>query len=159
MAMTESITDKQKRERMDKAIKYLRMFLQDTEELNRLLFQKELDDEHLRFAIDMAISDWNSTMPPIPQRNIMNFPSLYLLMHGGAIQALKMAGMRQSRNEISYNSGGSSFMRSNHTQHYQSWIGLFTNDYEMKKRNMKIATNVSRGYGEVFSEYDYIGFW
>jgi hypothetical protein len=146
------------RDRMNKALKYLRMFLQDTPELNRLIRDYELDDEHLRFAIDMTISDWNSTLPPLPYKTIENFPSLYLLMHGAAIQALTMAGIRQSRNELQYNSGGSSFIRSNKTSLYQSWIGMFKNDYEMKKRAYKISQNLKRGYGEVYSEYDSLSF-
>ena len=157
--MGTNVRDEQARSRMSKALKYLRMFLQDTPELNRLTFDYELDDEHLRFAIDMTISDWNSTMPPIPHKTITTFPSLYLLMHGAAIQCLKMAGMRQSRNELSYSSGGSSFIRSNKTGLYQSWISMFNNDYEIKKRNSKIASNVSRGYGHIHSEYDCIGLW
>ena len=147
------------RQRMNKALKYLRMFLQDTVELNRLIRTEELDDEHLRFAIDMTISDYNTTMPPTPIRNIETYPSLFLLMHGSAIQALKMSGLRQSRNELNYTSGGSSFMRSNHTQQYQSWISIFTNEYESKKRTLKMAQNLRRGYGAAFSEYDFIGFW
>ena len=147
------------RRRMNKALKYLRLFLQDTPELNRLTKDYELDDEMLRFAIDMAISDFNTTLPPTPSKNILNYPSLYLLMHGGAIQALKMAGLRQSRNELNYQSGGSSFARSNKTGLYQSWLSMFTNEYEAKKKGLKIAGNVKRGYGGVFSEYDYIGFW
>lgn len=154
-----STTEEQSRNRMNKALKYLRMFLQDTPELNRLTFDYELNDEHLRFGIDMCISDWNSTMPPLPPRNINTFSSLYLLMHGAAIQCLKMSGLRQSRNELNYNSGGSGFARSNKTQLYQSWISLFYNDYELKKRNSKIASNVSRGYGGVYSEYDSLGLW
>ncbi len=157
--MATNVRDEQIRKRMNKALKYLRMFIQDTPELNRLTFDYELDDEHLRFAIDMAISDWNSTTPPIPYKTIANFPSLYLLMHGAAIQCMKMAGMRQSRNELTYSSGGSSFARSNKTGLYQSWISMFTNEYEMKKRNSKIASNISRGYGGVHSEYDCIGLW
>ncbi len=157
--MATNATDEQARQRMNKAMKYLRMFIQDTPELNRLTFDYELDDEHLRFAIDMTISDWNSTTPPLPRKTIATFPSLYLLMHGAAIQCMKMSGMRQSRNELTYSSGGSSFARSNKTGLYQSWISLFTNDYEMKKRNSKIATNVSRGFGGVNSEYDCIGLW
>ena len=39
------------RVRMAKAKKYLRMFLMDTEQLNRLIRGKELEDEHLEFAI------------------------------------------------------------------------------------------------------------
>lgn len=147
------------RRRMEKAMKYLRLFLQDTPELNRLIRDYELDDEQLRFAIDMAISDYNTTLPPTPAKTILNYPSLYLLMHGAAINALKMAGIRQSRNELQYNSGGSSFSRSNKTQLYQSWLSLFINEYEQKKQNFKLAGNIKRGYGGVFSEYDYVGFW
>jgi hypothetical protein len=145
--------------RMDKAMKYLRLFLQDTPELNRLIRDYELDDEELRFAIDMAISDYNTTLPPTPVKTILNYPSLYLLMHGAAVNALKMAGIRQSRNQLDYQSGGSSFSRSNKTGLYQSWLSLFINEYEQKKKNFKLAQNVRRGYGEVFSEYDYVGFW
>jgi len=154
-----NLADQQARQRSNKALKYLRMFLQDTPQLNRLTRDYELDDEHLSFAIDMAISDYNTTLPPTPSKTIANFPSLYLLMHGAAIQAMKMSGIRQSRNELNYQSGGSSFVRSNKTSHYQSWISLFQNDYEVKKRQLKIAANVSRGYGGVFSEYDRVGFW
>jgi len=154
-----SVSEEQARKRMNKALKYLRMFLQDTEELNRLLGGKELDDEELRFSIDMAISDFNTTLPPTPAKSILNYPSLYLLMHGAAINALKMAGIRQSRNQLDYQSGGSSFSRSNKTGLYQSWLSLFVNEYEQKKRALKLSGNVNRGYGEVFSEYDYVGFW
>ena len=151
--------EEQARKRFDKAKKYLRLFLQDTPELNRLIRDFELDDEELRFAIDMAISDYNTTLPPTPAKTILNFPSLYLLMHGAAIQALKMAGIRQSRNQLDYQSGGSSFSRSNKTGLYQSWLSLFINEYETKKQQFKLAQNIRRGYGEVFSEYDYVGFW
>lgn len=147
------------RERFNKAMKYLRMFLQDTPELNRLIRDQELSDEKLRFCIDMAISDFNSTMPPTPAKTIENYPSLYLLMHGSAINALKMSGMLQSRNELNYQTGGSSFVRSNKTNLYQGWLSLFINDYETKKSQMKLANNVERGYGGVHSEYLFVGRW
>jgi len=144
---------------LDKAKYYLRMFLQDTPALNKLIVGEELKDEELEFAIEMCISDWNSTSPLISPVQVGQFPSLYLLMHGSAVQALKMAGIRMSRNELNYQSGGSSFMRWNKTASYQSWISMFYNDYEMKKRNMKISQNVMGGYGQMFSEYWYIGYW
>lgn len=144
--------------RMNKAKKYLRLFLSDTPELNRLIRREESDDEKLRFAIDMAISDWNSTAPLIPSVSIINFPSLYLLMHGAAIVVLKSQGLLQARNELSYNAGGSSFVRSNKSQYYQSWMINFSNEFENKKRMMKIHKNVSRGWGGVASEYDAIGY-
>jgi hypothetical protein len=146
-------------QRMAKARKYLRFFLMDTEQLNRLIRGRELEDEHLEFAILMTISDWNTTTPVVGRYDIGNFPSLYLLMHGAAIQCLKMAGMYQSRNELTYNSGGSSFVRANKTPYYQSWISNFASEYEAKKLNYKIQKNVEGAYGRGFaSEYDLIGY-
>lgn len=131
----------------------------DTPELNRLLRREEMDAEHLDFAIEMAISDWNSTTPMIRPVNIGNYPSLYLLMHGAAIQALKMGGIYQSRNELTYNAGGISIVRANKTPYYQSWIQNFSSEYEAKKLNMKIQQNVESAYGEgLHSEYFLIGF-
>lgn len=139
--------------------KYLRYFTMDTPELNRLIRGKEIDDDRLEFAIVMTLSDWNTTTPLINRVDILTFPSLYLLMHGAAIQCLKMAGLYQSRNELTYNSGGSSFIRANKTAYYTKWISLFAAEYEAKKLNMKIFQNIAGGFGEGFSsEYSVIGF-
>jgi hypothetical protein len=144
--------------RMAKAKRYLRLFMMDTPELNRLINKYESDDEMLTFAIEMTISDWNSTTPLIGAKDIGNFPSLYLLMHGAAIQLLKSQGLRQARNELNYSAGGSSFIRSNKSNYYMSWMVNFANEYETKKRNMKIQQNINRGWGGVNSEYDWIGY-
>jgi hypothetical protein len=145
--------------RLDKAREYLRLFLMDTEELNRLLRRKEIDDRRLDLAIQLTISDWNTTTPRLGSVNIGNFPSLYLLIHGAAIQCLKMAGLYMSRNELTYSSGGSSFIRANKTAYYQSWIQNFSSEYESKKLNLKIQQNVELAYGGGFhSEYALIGF-
>ena len=144
--------------RLNKAKRYLRLFLRDTPELNRLIRKEESDDEMLTFALDMAIDDWNTTTPVIGFRTIANFPSLYLLMHGAVIQVLKSQGLYQARNELTYNSGGSSFVRSNKSQYYQSWLINFAGEYELKKRNLKIQQNISAAYGGVSSEYDTIGY-
>jgi len=145
-------------ERMDKAKRYLRLFLRDTPQVNRLIRKEESDDELLTFAIEMAISDWNSTSPHIGSLTIYTYPSLYLLMHAAAIQILKTQGLVQARNELSYSAGGSSFMRSNKSNYYMQWMNAFANDYELKKRNMKISRNVQRGWGGVASEYDRLGY-
>ena len=144
---------------MEKALKYLRLFLRDTPQLNRLIRGHESTEEDLMFALDMTISDWNTTTPVIGSTHIGNFPSLYLLMHGAAIQVLKSAGLLQARNELNYNTGGSSFVRSNKTQYYQSWMVNFSNEYEAKKRNLKIQQNIEKSWGGgVPSEYDRLGY-
>ena len=144
--------------RMNKAKRFLRLFLRDTSQTNRLLREKESDDEMLEFAIEMAISDWNATPPHIGTTTIMNFPSLFMLMHGAAIQILTSQGILQARNELSYNAGGSSFIRSNKSNHYMQWAVNLDNKYQLNKRQMKIAQNVKRGWGGVNTEYDLVGY-
>ena len=150
-----------KEDRIKKAIKYGRYFLTDTPELNLLLRTYETDDDKMLFCIDMAISDYNITAPILrPPIGIMNYPSLYLLMHGIAIQALKSAGLFQLRNSLPYSSGGSNFHRYGKHRDYLAFIQLFSNDYELKKRQFKVTENISRGwggYGGVHSEYYQLG--
>jgi len=144
--------------RMERARRYLRLFLRDTPQLNRLIRKEESDNELLDFALEMTISDWNSTSPHIDRIDIQNYPSLYLLMHGAVIQIMKSQGIYQARNELTYQAGGSSFMRFNKSSYYMNWMINLSNDYEIKKRNMKIAKNITGGWGGVASEYDRIGF-
>jgi hypothetical protein len=143
---------------MERAKRYLRLFLRDTPETNRLIRKQESDDAMLLFALEMTISDWNSTSPFIDRVDINNYPSLYLLMHGAVIQILKTQGIYQARNELSYQAGGSSFMRFNKSAPYMNWMINLANDYETKKRNMKIAKNIQNGWGGVASEYDRLGY-
>lgn len=144
--------------RMERARRYLRLFLRDTPQLNKLLRKQESDNELLDFAIEMTISDWNSTAPFIDRIDINNYPSLYLLMHGSVVQILKSQGLYQARNELNYQAGGSSFMRFNKSNYYMNWMLNLANDYESKKRNMKIAKNILGGWGGISSEYDRIGY-
>jgi hypothetical protein len=146
--------------RREKAKKYLRLFLMDNEEMNRLLRRKEIDDDRLQFALELTISDWNSTTPVTTRYSFSNFPSLYLLIHGGAIQCLKMAGLYQTRNHLTYIAGGSSFVRLDKGREYMAWAQNFASEYESKKLNLKIQGNVAHAMdGSGFSsEYELIGF-
>lgn len=144
--------------RMEKAKRYLRLFMLDTPQLNRLIRKEESDDSLFDFAIEMTISDWNSTTPVLGSVDIGNFPSLYLLMHGAAIQLLKSQGLYQARNELNYSAGGSSFLRANKSNYYMQWMTNFASEYETKKRNLKMQQNINRGWGGVSSEYDRLGY-
>jgi hypothetical protein len=141
--------------------KLLRLFLNDTPELNRLIRQEESDATHLDLALRLAIDDYNITTPLLGAVSVSSFPSIYLLIHGAAIQTLKMNGILQSRNELNYSSGGVTVRTFDKTQLYQSWIALFLQDYERKKMNFKIAQNIEGAFGHGFaSEYSTIAwFW
>lgn len=158
MPTTTGTVDQTERE---KVLKLLRLFLNDTPELNRLIRREESDDTKLNLAIDLAIDDFNITTPLLQTHVISNFPSLYLLIYGATIQVLRSAGMLQSRNELAYSSGGVSVRIFDKTQLYQSWIVQFVAEYERKKQNFKIALNINNALaGGVSSEYAILNyFW
>ncbi len=143
------------------ARRLLRLFLNDTPELNRLIRQEESNDHKLDLAISLAIDDYNITAPLLQDHTVNNFPSLYLLIYGATIQVLRSAGILQSRNELVYSSGGVSVRIFDKTQHYQSWIAQFVAEYERKKQNYKMALNISSALaGGVQSEYSILNyFW
>ena len=158
MATTAGTTEEQARDRVRRT---LRLFLNDTPVLNRLIRQEESSDEKLDLAIDLAIDDYNITAPLLSAVTIVTFPSLYLMMYGGAVHALRSAGILQSRNELAYSSGGVSVRIFDKTQLYQSWIQQFVAEYEQKKTNYKISANIRGALGSgVASEYSLLNyFW
>lgn len=158
MATSQGTQADQARQKMRRL---LRLFLNDTPELNRLIRQQESDDMKLDLALDLAIDDFNITAPILARYTITNFPSIYLLLYGAVIQVLRSAGILQSRNELAYSSGGVSVRIFDKTQLYQSWIAQFVADYERKKSNMKISFNIANALaGGVASEYSILNyFW
>jgi hypothetical protein len=141
-------------QKQQEARRLLRLFLNDTAELNRLIRAEESDSEKLDLAILLTIDDWNITPPLLGTVNITTYPSIYLLIHGAAIQALKSAGILQSRNQLEYASGGITVRTFDKTQLYQSWIMQFVQDYETKKTEIKKAQNIEAAWpGGVHSEY------
>lgn len=145
----------------EQARRLLRLFLNDTPELNRLIRRQESDDPKLDLALALAIDDFNITSPLLSTYRVETFPSLYLLIYGATIQVLRSAGILQSRNELSYSSGGVSVRIFDKTQNYQSWISQFVAEYERKKQNYKISLNVMGALaGGVASEYAVLNyFW
>lgn len=146
-------------QKQQEARRLLRLFLNDTAELNRLIRQEESDTDKLDLAILLTIDDWNISPPLLSTVSIATYPSLYLLIHGAAIQTLKSAGILQSRNQLEYSSGGITVRTFDKTQLYQSWIIQFVNDYERKKIDLKKFLNIEASWpGGVHSEYQQI-YW
>ena len=140
--------------KQQEARRLLRMFLNDTAELNRLIRQEESNSDKLDLAIRLTIDDYNITTPLIGNVTITSYPSIYLLIHGAAIQTLKSSGILQSRNQLEYSSGGITVRTFDKTQLYQSWIMQFYEDYERKKMDLKKFINIESSWpGGVHSEY------
>lgn len=140
----------------NKLVQKLNMFLRDNEKLNKLIEGKEHSPAQLRDALIDSLDDWNITPPPLTPVDFSTHPSRRLLIHGAVIELLQSAGILQSRNRLQYNDGGITVSVSDKASDYQSWISLLVNDYERKKRAVKVTKNVELGWGGVSSEYSKI---
>lgn len=136
----------------DELLKKLRTFLGDTEAENRLIAGVELSDDKLRLALDMALDEYNH-FPPFETRTFATFPSLTLILHGGAIQALIMAGLVQSRNYLNFSDGGIQEVISDKAASYQAWIGQLMSRYQNEALSLKTSLNMEQNFGVIPSPY------
>ncbi len=129
-------------------VEQVRLFVRDYPELNRLVKGKESSDRMIAWAIQDAVDDWNSTPPLITYVDALTHPSTSLLIRGAAIALLQSVGILQTRNHLSYSDGsGVSVNSSDKAPVIQSWLQLFMNYYEQKKKQMKIALNIEGAWG------------
>lgn len=153
MATWEQLFGESAPEPPDGMVEVLRGFLQDLRERNRLLGgAEELNDKELVTAIRLSLDDWNTT-PPFSSYTFETHPAFRLLLMGAAVEAHKMAGQVQTRNQLTYTDGGINVAVSDKTALNQSWLVTFAHDYETKKRAWKTSDNLSRAYGGAWSEY------
>lgn len=140
-------------------IQRVRAFMRDYPELNRLIKGQEHSDRLIAWAVVDAIDNFNTT-PPLTSYGLTNFPSAYLLRMGTVIILLESVGLLTTRNHLPFSDGGIQ-VASDKTQLLQSWIQLFTNKYEQKTKDLKIALNIEGGWGAgVNSEYRWVnGFY
>lgn len=129
-------------------VKALRTFLGDTVQENRLVAGVEISDDKLGLALDMALDEYNH-FPPFEQRTFLTFPSLTLIIHGGAIQALIMAGLVQSRNYLNFSDGGIQEVISDKAAAYQAWIGQLMSRYQAEALNLKTSLNMEQNFGVI----------
>lgn len=131
----------------------IRAFMRDYPELNRLITGEEHSDRLIAWAILDALDDFNTT-PPITQIQLNRFPSRHILLRGAVISLLESLGMLMTRNQLTFSDGGIQVGISDKTGLLMNWITMFTNKYEEKKKQLKIAMNIEGGWGGgVNSEY------
>lgn len=145
------------------AIELIRRFLRDQPKLNALIKKQETDDDEIKLAINMAISDWNSTPPILSPVGLADFPVFDWLIVASSMFILQSAGVLQYRNELPFNDSGITVNPWSKGPAYTSLAGMWANMVENKKREFKIAINYARTFGIVRSpEYmlwDYSGLY
>jgi hypothetical protein len=144
-------------------IELIRKFLRDTPKLNELRRVQESTDDDIKLAINMAMSDWNSTPPLIAPSRLDNFPSMDWLVMASCMFILQSAGILQYRNDLAYNDSGITVNPWSKGPQYFKTAGMWANMVEMKKRELKIALNYSNTFGVVrtaeYMYWDYSGLY
>jgi len=138
-----------------------RKFLRDTAKQNELRGVDESDDTIFKLAINMSISDWNTTPPLLAAVGLEDFPAFDWLIISTAMFVLQSAGVLQYRNELQYSDAGVSVNPWSKGPVYFQTAGFWANLCDQKKRDYKYALNVSKTFGIArTSEYmmwDYSG--
>lgn len=138
---------------IDKLVQSIRSFTRDYPELNRLIAGHESSNRQIVWAIMDTLDDFNSE-PPFTNFGLENFPSMSLFVRGVTCSLLESVGLLQTRNHLSFSDGGIQVGVNDKTPFIQSWLQMFRNSYEDRKKKIKVAYNIETAWdGGVFSEY------
>tara|TARA_Y100001938_G_C7915322_1_gene341671 strand:- start:197 stop:667 length:471 start_codon:yes stop_codon:yes gene_type:complete len=144
---------------MSQFISEIRGYVRDFPELNRLISGEESSDRMVEYCTCLAIDEWNTT-PPLSNVGISDFPSRFILLQLTLCHLLTSVGILKSRNRFAYSDGGFSVETEGQDDRYVRWIQLIRSQLEPKILRLKIAKNISEGYGaSVGSEYGWIHGW
>jgi hypothetical protein len=141
---------------LDAFVNTVRLFLRDYAELNRLVDGEESSNRQIMWAIADCLDDFNTT-PPFTSFGIADFPSRSLLLRGTVCNLLESIGLLQTRNHLQFSDGGITVGINDKTPFLQSWLQVFRNAYEAKKKDLKVSYNIENAWGGgIFSEFRFI---
>lgn len=141
--------------RMNEMIAYVRLYMRDFPELNRLIAGYESSPRMIAWAIVDALDDWTTTPPFLGAVTIQNFPSKHLLCRGAVISLLESVAMLQMRNQLTFTDGGITVSVNDKAPMIMQFLQMMKAGYEDKKIRMKSSLNIElamTGSGH-FSEY------
>ena len=128
---------------INKLAEYVRFFMRDYPELNRLTDGYDHSPRHIRWAVLDTLSDWASTPPfigiglgTILQRNWVS-----IFCRGVVINLLESLGILHLRNHLAYSDGGVNVQTEN-PQMIQAWLQMMKSEYEGKRSRLFIAANI-----------------
>jgi hypothetical protein len=130
----------------------VRMFLQDRPELNRILDEEEFKQDHIDFAMKLAVMSFNE-MSPSSRYVVANFPYQYTLLLGTVWHLLFGGGLLRSRNRLPHQAGGVTVDDEAHGDIELQFSSQLKTEFEKNAQRNKIEANIRAGWGHVGSEY------
>ena len=141
---------------IDTMVQLVRMILRDHPQLNRLTTGRETGDGEILAYINLVISEYNSTPPPIARVSFFTFPSISYMIVGVIGWALSSSLLLRARNHLQYTDSGVSVDTENMAG-YMQLSNVWLNAYKQWVGDFKRSKNLSDAYGSsptgIHSEY------
>lgn len=122
----------------------IRLWMRDHPELNRLVEGYETSDRQLLFAVMDAVASMNGTPPPtqLSLEEWLRLNQFQLIRYFTVIHLLEGIGLLQTRNHISYSSGGKSVGVNDKTPLIMGWLKYFRSVADQKLAQVKVSMNI-----------------
>jgi len=135
----------------------VRMFLRDKcSGDNFLLDDVEFTDPEIAAAINWAVDEWNETPPDIHRFTQATFPFRRHWLEAAGARLLKMAAYNYERNNLRYNTGGTSVDDKDKAGAYLKLAKDMEEKWTSWMAGKKIELNAQLAYGSVGSwEFNY----
>lgn len=131
---------------------YVRLYIRDQVEYNRLIDELEFTDERIAQAKELALGMFN-IMSPLTDYKEENFPSKVLLLIGTLWHLFNGEAAMAGRNEMSYTDGGLTIPIEERFQYYSALAAQYQQQFQQASQQLKIHQNLESGWGEVRSDY------
>jgi hypothetical protein len=137
----------------------------DDPEKNILIGKKnQYTDNKIISLLNITMNDINSGWPKT-NYDLFQFVNLIdndMPVDGAIVFALMGEGVLQLRNQVDYSDSGLSISMFNKTGLYQSWAGIYLQDYMAQKKEFKstvIPRSENSGFYGIGTEFGYGSWW
>ena len=136
----------------------IRLFLRDFSQENELLDTVDFDMSEIAAAITLPVRQWNEVLPPLNRTySSKDFPWRYHWLIAICANLFLTAAEHYRRNRLQYSAGGMQIDDKNKANEYEQKAAQMKQEWEQFVRTKKVSLNLSAGYSEVGSPYNYGG--
>jgi len=162
MANGTTIPDGKNQVRVPKVfVDEIRLLLNDDPEANEVFDGTEFSDQVLARHLVAILQDYNTTPPILSQSvtlGMLGSDDAYMQQLRGHVydatcgRALRYSAIRMARNEMPFQAGSVSFNQTANWRATQAFAQELLGEWERRKRELKIAINMSGGYAVANSD-------
>lgn len=132
----------------------VRAFISDSVPNNKLLDDLEFTDARVNVAIQMTLSNINTT-PPMSMYTVDDFPYFSTLMYGTLWNLFSGQVALKARNNLQYSDGGLAVPVEEQFPLYMNLLQYYEATFKQELSRIKISINNDAAWGAVGSMYSY----